>query len=362
MILILTLLFQVICAQNLPKEFEQRLSRYKNDAEKKLKTFRTSKEGELRYDLSFCFLEDEKRLLDSLCIELDIGMIYDQPMRERIAQLLRNEFAEEELQEMVQNIMKSSAVYLWRETMNSCRFDTLAIYKQVYDSITPIWKEVVPEKSAGDYKYRVYEYLELDTTECFKNEYVKAKNEEIKYWVNHLSTESKINLDEIATLAGYIGDTVFIEPLISALGNPQNFTRDKVIEALVRMKVNPFFTDYFNAIPKKQNDIGALRWFEINRKIDNLANLIRTQESFLKLSEYLHCTIAVDYINIGLESYEGETAQELAAKNISRSILNEEIQKTLCTWKTVIEGKVDYERLYEWMQANYGNYIIRRTW
>ncbi|NLU40562.1 MAG: hypothetical protein GXX78_16915 [Bacteroidales bacterium] len=362
LILILTVLFQVISAQNLPKEFEQRLSRYKSEAEEKLKTFRTSREGDLRYDLSFCFLDNEKHLLDSLGIKLNIGMVYDQSMRERITQLLRNEFADEELDGMIDRSLQFSNDQFWRTAMDSCRFDTLTLYKQVYDSIVPIWKVTEPEKWFGEFKYRVCKYMELDTTGCFKYKYEIISNEYRKLFIDELKNESLFNLDEIAMLAGYIGDTAFIEPLIAALDNDRNFTRERVLKALVRMKVEPYYTDYFNAIPQEQHEIGALRWFEIYRKIDDLANLIRTQESFLKLSKYLLCTIAVDYIHIGLESYEGKSAQELAAEYISRDILNEEVQKELCPWQSIIGGSVDYEKLYEWMQANYGNYQIRRIW
>lgn len=362
LILILTVLFQVISAQNLPKEFEQRLNRYKNEAEEKLKTFRTSREGDLRYDLSFCFLENEKRLLDSLGIKLDIGMVYDQPMRERIAQLLRNEFAEEELKGMIDRRMETAKDHFWRTAMDSCRFDTLTSYKQVYDSITPIWKVAEPEKWFGEYKYRTCKYMKLDTTEYFLNKYEIVYSEYRKKRIDELKNESITKLDEIAMLAGYIGDTAFIKPLISALDNPRNFTHDRVLEALVRMKVEPYYTDYFNAIPQEQNEIGALRWFVIGEKMDDLANLLRSQESFLKLSEYLFCTITVEYTS-GLDrDFPGAEANEYAARLICRDILNEDLQKTLCQRKLVINRVVDYDKLYEWMQLNYGKYQIRRIW
>lgn len=361
-ILILTILFQVISAQNLPKEFEQRLNRYKNEAEEKLKTFRTSREGDLRYDLSFCFLDKEKHLLDSLGIKLDIGMVYDQSMRERIAQLLRNEFADEELDGMIDRSLQFSNDQFWRTAMDSCRFDTLATFKHVYDSITPIWKVTEPEKWFGEFKYRVFKYMELDTTGCFKYKYEIISNEYRKLFIDELKNESLFNLDEIAMLAGYIGDTAFIEPLIAALENERNFTREWVLEALVRMKVEPYYTNYFNAIPQEQNEIGSLRWFVIGEKMDDLANLLRSQESFLKLSKYLFCTITVEYTSGLDKDFPGAEANEYAARLICRDILNEDLQKTFCNRKNQLNRAIDYEKLYEWMQANYGNYQIRRIW
>ena len=164
----------------------------------------------------------------------------------------------------------------------------------------------------------------------------------------------------MAELCGYIGDKRFVKPLIEALDKPDNFERKTVIAALVRMRIEPYYSDYVKSRTRTLEQVKAEHpGFEI----DELVDVLRTQESFLELSKYLLSDVAYKwapreippYGSIPYPMYQG------AFGLIRDNIKNEDIQQLIGGIR-IQDASTVVVPLYDWMQKNYGKYKIKRIW
>jgi hypothetical protein len=165
-------------------------------------------------------------------------------------------------------------------------------------------------------------------------------------------------------LCGYIGDNRFIQPLIELLNRAEEDSqKETVIEALVRMHVEPYYSDYVKKRTLTMEQIkDENEWLEF--KLDDFVDVLGTQEAFLELSKYLlsnkpYSTIVIDYKDH--TEYRHSPASDYAYMLIRDNIENQEVQEMI--GKESIEDYAPFLKpLYDWMQKNYGKYKIRRIW
>jgi hypothetical protein len=176
-----------------------------------------------------------------------------------------------------------------------------------------------------------------------------------------LAGDNNEQYSNLAKLCGYIGDKRFIVPLIESLDKPDNFRKVVVIEALVRMHVEPYYSDYVKF--RIGRSLEQIKNEELNFEIEELADVIRTQEAFLEISKYLlsdvPCTwlMVDDYVN-GPQRIPRPVHRE-AFYLIRDNLENEDLKEM---FKNKGPNPELNMRIYEWMQKNYGKYKIRWIW
>jgi hypothetical protein len=265
-----------------------------------------------------------------------------------------------------------------RGAFEDCKFDTLQIFKEALDSFYTDIINKNPEDSAilrkyeyarkYQYVYDVFKLLQLDTTNLYKQSYNKvvAKKRERQELLN----DPNANDTYLAKLCGYIGDKRFIQPLIDILNKPFDIdstsieiVREIMTESLVRMHVEPYYSDYVKKRTltmeqiKDENERLAF-------KLDDFVDVLGTQEAFLELSKYLlsnkpYSTDVIDYEDHA--EYRHYPASQDAFYLIQDNIENKEVQEMMGR-KIFSENPELIQPLYDWMQKNYGKYKIRRIW
>lgn len=358
-------------AKELPEFVQQRLDILRKETERSLENFRTWNsitDGPMTLPrhLSRVFSSRERLLIDSLELILPIGMLYSDEMRDRIVQLMRNELREDEIDTLINRRIDRRKERYMREVFRICRFDTLEIVQSMIDSLFVDLKSRNPEDSLLirfehieriRFQDTVFQLLQLDTTAIFRRVFDSLVEGDKIMWRREFLTNPGRELTPLAEISGHIGDERFVEPLIEALSNPW-FRQNRVIEALVRMRVEPYFSEYMKSRIRTVEQIKSEHpGFDIN----DLVYVLRTQESFLELSKYLLSDFPLRHEQAGDESLVSATMFQGAFMLIRRNIVNADLQEML-------EGKTGWSNpelripLYEWMQANFGNYEIRRIW
>jgi hypothetical protein len=349
----------------IPVSIKQRMETLKKETKIGLDKYRTNVEHtrpNLPYRLSFELWKEES-LADSLKLNLHISMIYDDEMRDRLVQLMRNGYREDELDTLVNRLVDGYPAQYENYAMEACKFDTLPFFKAALDSFYLDLKNK-STKNIGYphmHTYEVFKLLKLDTTEVFQQALeITLKREREREREGYL-TSTYYNHSSLARLCGYIGDKRFIPPLIEALDKPDNFSQGVVLEALARMRVEPYYSEYVKF--RMPRTLERIKQDYPGFSIDELVYVIGTQEAFLELAKYLLSDVpyAVDIADEQDDSYStsfpiANDAFYLVQKNIE----NEDLQE-------VIKNKSPYDtpilkQTYDWMQKNYGKYKIKRIW
>ena len=361
----------IVNSQEMPAFVQQRLDSLNNKAQTCLTIYRYgyspySPDGDLPNQLRYSFLEEEGILLDSLGLELNIGMIYDNEMRDRLVQLIRNEYSECELDTLVNRYINRELSSFERRAMEMCRVDTFSIVVKKTDSLFVLLETQntldMFKKRNKIYHYEAFKSLKLDTTTIFIQTYNKvvyqARERERKEWL----TKTYYDYTYLAELCGYIGDERFVKPLIEVLEKPDNFRKEKVLEALARMRVEPYYSDYVKKRMLTNDQImNEEKWLDF--RIEDFVYVLGTQEAFLELSKYLlsnkpNTTEVTDYADHA--EYRDFPVSQDAYFLIQDNIINEDIQKIMGPYREDID--VLFKPIYDWMQKNYGKYKIRRIW
>jgi hypothetical protein len=363
-------------AQNLPDFVQQRLEFFKKEAERSLENFRIWNvyiDGSMilpRLLSSYLpgggFSHQEILLIDSLNLNLSVGMIYDAEMRDRIVQLIRNEFREDELDALVNRQLKGR-IDLEREAMRTCRFDTLDFFIVALDSFLIDQRNRNPDDSLLvrfehieriKHTYTIFKLFQLDTTVVFKQAFSNiVERERERARMDYLTHGSFIPV-ELFELCGYIGDERFVKPLIEALEKFDDTHQNQVItEALVRMRVEPYFGEY---VKSRTRTIEQIKNERPRFNIEEFVYLWGTQEAFLELSKYLLSNVPWQYEASDQGVYPVSSVFGEAFELIQYYIINADLQEML---KDKDHRSVEMRiPLYDWMQKNYGNYEIRRIW
>jgi hypothetical protein len=302
-----------------------------------------------------------------------VGMIYDDEMRDRIVQLLRNEYQDWELDTLVNRYISYGILGYEREALKICKFDTMQIFKHIVDSFYIDIKNKNPKDSSiirfdyavkANFKYAVFKFLQLDTTAVFKQAYNEIVEREKKRKREDYLTNKTIDYTSLIELCGYIGDKRFVKPLIEILEYKlTDYQHKALLEALARMRVEPYYSNYVKKRTLTATQIKDEKWLDFS--LDDFVYVLGTQEAFLELSKYLLSnkpyTMEVfdNFTNYRSEAHIHPVSQG-AFYLIRDHIKNEDIQKMIGPNREDIE--VLFKPLYDWMQKNYGKYKIRRIW
>jgi len=365
-------IFNIASSQPIPLEIQQRLQTIQNDARIALEEFRTSDKHRFldNFILSGRFTREEIVLVDSLGLEFTVAMIFDDIMRDRMVQLMRGEFREDELDTLLERDMNRSIRLFERRALRIPQIDTLPIFVEarnnLYDSLEAQNPLDIVKRWNRVYDLEIFRSLKLDTLSVFKqtfNEIVERERERERERL--LASARRINATLVG-LAGRIGDERFIEPLIESLDIPDRESfpelheglRRQVVVSLVRMRVEPFYSDFVRKRTLTMEQI--MNDERLRFELEDFVNILGTQQAFLELSRFLLSNKPYRIIISEHNSFSTPVSRS-AFSIIRRNIRNEDLQEIM----RIQGGHTDpyIKRLaYEWMQANYGNYEIRRIW
>lgn len=301
-------------------------------------------------------------------IKLEWGMIYDEEMRNRLLDLMQNRYREDELDTLVNRYMNDASILYSTSIMASelCKFDTMTVFKQTLDKyFEDLKSKEVQIIYDHRHNYNVFNMLHLDTTQAYIQVFDSLKNIRRKNIINYYLYENSYELSFYATLCSYLCDERFIPVLIEALDNSKNYQKRKVLEALARMGVEPYYSDLLKeeTLTKEEVESG------VDIDSDFFLKVIRTQEGFLAYAEMLKsnrkCAIIPGYSK---RSY-GDELKFCVLEDIYYNLENKDMREYIAggttEWWRVVPNplpldwveKVDW--LYNWMQENYGKYEIR---
>ena len=153
-----------------------------------------------------------------------------------------------------------------------------------------------------------------------------------------------------------------MNPLIETLDKPDNFNRKVVIEALARMRVDPYYSEYVKF--RMPRTVDRIKQERPGFKIEELVDVIGTQEAFLELSKYLLSN--VPYKIAIADSQDENYSISYPISNdafilIRDNLENKDVQDMIRD-KYADDNPELIMPLYDWMQKNYGKYKIKRIW
>jgi hypothetical protein len=246
-----------------------------------------------------------------------------------------------------------------RMAMSHIKADTSKIFLHVKDSLN---KHRDITQHEGLYQYsEVFRYLGMDTTVRFHFLVDSFRKTEKEKTIQTYQTQAHFDIGPLIRLCGYINDERLIKPLIRIMENPEKFKNydpdlleQRVTNAFIRMKIEPYFSE---CLKSNTRSLEEIKEKEMAPDIAMFAEFLHSQESFCELSKYLLSSAYTMYTSEG----PGGVAYETAFQYIMEYIENEDLWEI--TGNPVIfnikEGRF---RIYEWMQENYGKYIIKRLW
>ncbi|MDR1974252.1 MAG: hypothetical protein LBQ31_06210 [Bacteroidales bacterium] len=374
-----------------PEEVKVVFDKLKIKEKNNLTNFRHGYRNNFSFEL-MCWFRDHRLLEKAKKCNLSIDILYDEPMRKRIIQLMSGEISSYEMDSIVARCSRYSNDYLKEKAFFMAKIDTLSIYKialkELYANLKKEDKFDIDKVYSKAYQMELFWQMELDTLNVYKHIYYnlletrikECENETIDYFSNRFDCSS------LAELCGYLKDKRFKKLLIAALDKPRMFNKEIVVEALVRMKVEPYYTQY---IKERTRTLDEIKQERPNFRIEKFVNVVRTQESFREISKYLLSDVpyriqmedsynstpppATDtsFKDIPLEFTKNHTptSRSFPISNdayylIKDNIENEDLQKITPDLGEIDESarKQIYQQVYDWMQKNYGKYRIRKIW
>jgi hypothetical protein len=246
-----------------------------------------------------------------------------------------------------------------RMAMSHIKADTSKIFRQVKDSLNK-YRDINQHK--GLYQYsEVFRYLGMDTTVRFHFLVDSFRKDEKEKVIQMYLTQVHFDMSSLIKVCGYINDERLIKHLIHIMENPERFKdydpdylKQCVIGALVRMKVEPYLSEFL-----KLNTYSLEEIKEMNHVtyLSIFAELLHSQESFRELSKYL---LSSAYTILTSEG-PGGVAYGTAFRYIIEYIENEDLWEIIGN-PGIFDIKEGRFKIYEWMQENYGKYKIKRLW
>lgn len=380
-------LFFIVCfygfAQDIPKETPEdirvKLIQVQEEVKLKLDSCRINRSmGEWADNyLSNYFSSEKEKKIDSLNLRLSWGMLFDESMRERMLQLLNNNYRPEEMQQLLNNWItitesKHSHFFENKVIYEYFKIDTMKVYGQVRDSLEKYHRK---EDNRLYQTNEIFYILQMDTLSCFKllvDSLRKADNINQEKW--YLENIVFDDMESLIRSCGNVGDIRFVEPIIKALNNlkihngketnkyeiMKNERRIKeMVDALVKMKIEPYRTDYLKKCSRPLEEIKRQTPKDMAGWIGVLAYFgSYNQDYLLELSKYLWSSGATAYNTV---SGPDGCAYKDTFRRLVRLIENEDFKELIGDPKTFDIDNRRFE-IYDWMQANYGNYKIKYVW
>jgi hypothetical protein len=396
--ILLQILLATFCySQNIMQDIQNCFSGLKNDITLQLDSCRTNpRVGDLRYGslkyylINFLIYNESsssygktwevmEKEIDSLNIQFNWKMVYDEKMIERIIQLLNNEYREDEFEILVNRQM---------DIYNQNGFEQNAMWQMKKDSLK-IFSQMEDSLRKANKPYHYYDVglsLKWDTTTRFHFVLDSIKKAEKENTKNYFLNQYHFYIEEVIKACASINDERLVEVLINLLNkltkrteeliqmlqenemnedvnekwkiddektNNENMT-DAIKTALVRLKIEPYHSDYLNSITRSIEEIKKMN---LVGDIETFSETLHSQESFRELSKYLHSSAPT--MLTGDDELLGKAYVD-AYRNIKKYIENKELQKIIN--KPDFDLEKDRFKIYDWMQKNYGKYEIKRIW
>ena len=288
-------------------------------------------------------------------------------MRNRLLQLLKNEYRPDELDTLAERGVALSFEANEKLALDICKFDTMKLFKNTLDNFFNEVKRKQPKEYGYKYfyNYNVFKILKLDTTLIFRQVLESIIIKDKASYIYDIKNNNNQDLSSIAELCSYVNDKRFIKPLIEALNKPNNFRRKVVIEALARMKVEPYLTNLL----KENTHTKAKVLSGNNIDYTLFTGVLRSQESFLELSKYLKSNIPCHFTSEETEEERQRHGGELKfciLQAIYNNLENEDMKtligngtdKIYVPYDITPEWDAALDKLYNWMQKNCGRYKI----
>ena len=296
---------------------------------------------------------------------LSIDTLFTQTARERMKQLLLGTHEQLEIDSLVRRGVAFRTERIRRDILLDL-FPKNKNLQNFYDSIVPVWIDNGWVTSTDSYQDSIYILLRIDTMTMFIErhnfEIELEKQRRTKELTNFKPTIRNLPVD-IVNIAGFLGDTSFIPILKQTLYYVPN--SGAIIVALVRLRAEPYFSDYLSRRTFDLENCGEQfrddKGWTARRVIDDLARIHASQSSFREISRYLLLDENCKYL--GEISDRDETwysFRESAFRTIRNHLENEDM-RAIIGQPFGRPQEEAYQKLYDWMQANYGNYKIRRV-
>lgn len=372
-ITVLSLIYFIIVfdcySQRITDDIQVTLDNLKNETRQSLINKRLdSNSSELHINpIQWALPDNQFETVEKLGLKLNLGMIYDEDMRNRLLQLLKNEYNPDEIDTLVNRLVYMSIGGDKRKVLEITKLDTITKFKRTVDSLCFVDKVTNPNNILYPYQYAniAASILGLDTLDIYKRKLDSLLKEARKEACMDLLNDRYIDLSSIAELCGYVNDKRFIKPLIEALDKHDNFRRNIVIEALARMKVEPYHSNLLKEYTLPIDKIISGYGYNYFVFID----VLRSQESFLELSKYLKSNVPCMIVADDESSFHhGDELKFCVMRAIYNNLENKDLKKLIgdgskklyMPYDITPEWDAKLDILYDWMQKNYGKYEF--TW
>lgn len=298
---------------------------------------------------------------ESYGVDLTPKARFDKDMRKRVLQLLKNEYAEGELEKAIQR-----------------ELDKWGFNKVTYGQSRINWYKL-PKSLHKIYKDTSSVEFKTFADSCWQ---VKMESMRKKYTENYM-----FNLKAILTICYYLDDKK-IEKQLLKMYNDTSLSEyhNKIQAVLICKHIEPYYTQCFKR--NMYNDSTDEDLMENN--IDTLAHFIRSQESFLELSKFLltnkicYWDEIEDNGNLIQRRVQPNESEDLiynennhyvfdyAFVKIKWNIRNQDLWDLIGYHPNNKEEEdiddlsyfafLNRRKIYEWMQKNYGKYEIAPEW
>lgn len=355
--------------QQIPDDIQSTLDKLKAETRISLNDIRTNRQSKGFHVglIQWALPDDQFKKAEKLNLKLDLGMIYDNDMRNRLLQLLKNEYRPDELDTLAEQGVAMSFEANERLALGICKFDTMKLFKNTLDSFFDQVKRKQPKDHGYKYfyNYNVFKILKLDTTLIFRQVLDSIIIKDKASYIYDLKNNNNEDLSSTAELCGYVNDKRFRQPLIESLSKPNNFRKEVVIKALARMKVEPYHTNLLKENTHTLSEVIS----GVNIDYTLFTDVLRSQASFLELSKYLKSNI--ECMVVADEEYRRRHGDELKFcilriiyNNLDntdmKALVGNGADKIYVPYDITPEWDAALDKLYNWMQKNYGKYQI--TW
>ena len=295
---------------------------------------------------------------------LNIGMVYDESMRNRIVQLLRNEFREDELDTVVARRFVLYQKRIRRQALDLGMFDTLPIFRDSLQATKE--RRFSPPPVPRFVRNDIIDFLQFDTTAVFQKIFDSLSREWEKQTRAEAKTTIQFDLRALIELCGRINDERFIPELKRLYAESSDERIKETAEVvLVRMNVEPFRENFFRErirrieyIKNNPPEVKSTFNRTLGNPISDIAWNFRDQSVFKELSRFLLFDGPYEHLQINGDIHT-ISIQQKVYQNIWIHVRNSDLREMMV--RRMFGNPELYKKVHEWMQKNYGRYEFR-TW